>query len=377
MHYLKHGFYFDLLAAAPLDLLVWLVGSNTFVVTFFRLPRLLRLHDYVKFIAAQRNNLYANQLRVELQWLFSLMAAIFHVTAVLWWYITQQQGNRSNIERIHVLQSPSQHTFCSIPEECSIPEQYLFAMWYVSAEILMTGHGDFLPSTMKERHFAVLLMMLNLSLFAYITSAMSNFILSADEKLVEMRADMSAVEQYIGSNAFSPEVQAEMRSTFDFILGAKAGGLSDTEDGMVYGMLSHVLQVDVSQHTSRAALDNVNAFKGTSSSFLESLAVLLVEKTLPPSTFLFRENDPSKALYFVARGVVEALAVNADTLATDPKIDRVYTDDCVLGEVPFFFSIRQLFSARTRVNQLVRIYELSVRSVLLLSRSDRPQYFDD
>jgi ankyrin repeat protein len=126
-------------------------------------------------------------------------------------------------------------------------------------------------------------------------------------------------------------------------------------------MLSHVLQVDVSQHTSRALLDNVNAFKGTSSSFLESLAVLLVEKTMPPSTFLFRENDPSKALYFVARGVVEALAVNADTLATDPKIDRVYADDSVLGEVPFFFSIRQLFSARTRVNQLVRIYELSVR----------------
>ena len=169
--------------------------------------------------------------------------------------------------------------------------------------------------------------------------------------------------RYIGSNAFSVEVQHEMRSTFDFILGAKAGGLSDADDSIVYGMLSHVLQVDVSQHTSRALLDNVKAFKGTSSTFLESLAVLLVEKTLPPSTFLFRENDAAKALYFIARGIVEGLAVNVDTLSADPKIDRVYADDSVLGEVPFFFSIRQLFSARTRVNQLCRIYELSVRCV--------------
>lgn len=68
-------------------------------------------------------------------------------------------------------------------------------MWYVSAEILMTGHGDFFPSNQKERLFAITLMILNLSLFAYITSAMSNFILSADEKLVAMRADMTAVEQ--------------------------------------------------------------------------------------------------------------------------------------------------------------------------------------
>ena len=49
----------------------------------------------------------------------------------------------------------------------------MFALWWVSSEILMTGHGDFLPASFRERHFAMLLMALNLSLFAYITSAMS------------------------------------------------------------------------------------------------------------------------------------------------------------------------------------------------------------
>ena len=167
--------------------------------------------------------------------------------------------------------------------------------------------------------------------------------------------------RYIDSNAFTEEVQAELRSTFDFLLGDKAGGFSDQSDGQVYGMLSHVLQVDVSQHTSRPLLDNVSSLAGCSPSFLESLAVLLIEKTLPPSTFLFRENDQVKALYFIARGFVEALAVNVDTLASDPKIDKVYGANSVLGEVPFFFGIRQLFSARTRVNQIVRIYELPAR----------------
>ena len=101
MHYLKNSFYFDLLAAAPIDLVVYWVGAPTFVVAYFRLPRLLRLRDYARFIKAQRNNLRANQLRVELQWLFSLMAAIFHLAAVVYWYITQGLGDRSSIQRHH------------------------------------------------------------------------------------------------------------------------------------------------------------------------------------------------------------------------------------------------------------------------------------
>ena len=70
--------------------------------------------------------------------------------------------------------------------------------------------------------------------------------------------------------------------------------------------------------------------------------------------------SPLKALYFVAHGVVEVLAPDADALATDPKIDKVHEEGSVVGEVPFFFGIRQLSSTRTRANEFVRVYELSV-----------------
>ena len=127
MHYLKTAFNYDLLAAAPIDILAYFLGTpSMFVVACFRIPRLLRLRDYARFIKSERNNLYANQLRVELQWLFSMMASIFHITAVVYWSLTQQLGDHSHIERVHVLGSASIHTFCALPEECSSSEQYLF-----------------------------------------------------------------------------------------------------------------------------------------------------------------------------------------------------------------------------------------------------------
>ena len=53
--------------------------------------------------------------------------------------------------------------------------------------------------------------------------------------------------------------------------------------------------MDVSQYTSRAMLDSVRSFHGCSYNFLDDLAVAIRERTLPPSTFLFRVHDAAKA----------------------------------------------------------------------------------
>ena len=84
------------------------------------------------------------------------------------------------------------------------------------------------------------LMMMNLSIYAYILGVISNLFMSADEAIVQKRAEISALERYISSNKIDATLEKEIRSAMS---NNGQHGVSVEDERAVFKKLSHSLQV--------------------------------------------------------------------------------------------------------------------------------------
>ena len=360
-HYLSHGFVFDLLCLLPVDLLVYMTLTTTSVSSlgYFRIFRLLRCIDLSEYFSRKLAKATSTaRLTAEIQILFCVLFALLHLSACFWFALTDPLTNTS----MNTYLSNYHGTFSGFGSSSSSFlrfEEYMLAMYWVTGTLTTMGQGggDLMPQNSRERIFAIFLMLMNLSIYAYILGCISNLFMSADEAIVRKRAEISAVERYITTNRLGLELEKEIRSAMS--TDASSGqGVSLEEERAVFKKLSHSLQVQVSKHTCSSLVDNVPAFRDVSSHFKESVCTELAEENFGPGTFVFKRTEPAGELHIIASGTVELLA--ADELEGEEHIEVA---DCgvgsVIGEIPFFFNMRHTDSARTGMDSHVRVFFLT------------------
>ena len=66
-------------------------------------------------------------------------------------------------------------------------DEYLLSFWWVTSTLTAVGTSEGEARNETERWFAMCLMLLNLSLFAYVLGTISSLFMSADEQLVAAR----------------------------------------------------------------------------------------------------------------------------------------------------------------------------------------------
>ncbi|GMI31436.1 hypothetical protein TeGR_g10954, partial [Tetraparma gracilis] len=206
------------------------------------------------------------------------------------------------------------------------------------------------------RFFAIYLMIMNLSLYAYILGVISNLFMSADEAIVEKRAEISALENYLQSNNIQPELENEIRSSMNSE-GGGADGVSLEEEKKVFQRLSHSLQVQVSKYTCSTLLDSVTAFSQCGEHFRENVCTELVEEGFSAGSYLVRRKEPCSSFFIIASGHVNILSMNDATGEEEAHMEL--TKGSVVGEIPFFFNMRHTESARVSMNGSSRMFVMT------------------
>ena len=237
-------------------------------------------------------------------------------------------------------------------------EQYMFAVFWVTTCLTTMGQGggDLMPQNNGERFFAIYLMIMNLSLYAYILGVISNLFMSADEAIVEKRAEISALENYLQSNNIPPELENEIRSSMNSE-GGGADGVSLEEEKKVFQRLSHSLQVQVSKYTCSTLLDSVTAFSKCGEHFRENVCTELVEEGFSAGSYIVRRKEPCSSFFIIASGHVNILSMNDATGEEEAHMEL--TKGSVVGEIPFFFNMRHTESARVSMNGSSRMFVMT------------------
>lgn len=83
-----------------------------------------------------------------------------------------------------------------------------------------------------------MLMFLNMTVVAYISGEIAGLVMSADEKVIAMREEMVAVQNYIKSKNLPEQLQEEVKA---HIYATQKGKQLDM--GWLYSVLSYSLQV--------------------------------------------------------------------------------------------------------------------------------------
>ena len=365
-HYLKGDFFYDLLSVLPLDVVVWLVGGRFASVSWVRSLRMLRFRDVMRKLKSVSDDLHTTPIRAELTSLAVFVSVMFHWTACLWYIITVPKtsfaGGTNWVTRVE-LEGYGSGNVCAMDGKkptwiiCALSiNEYMLCLDWVVGQLTTIGAGDLQPQDTRERVFTIFLLVLNLSFFAYVLGAISNLFMSADEHLVETRREITSVEQYIASKHLPIALQDEVRDIFEFKSRQVENGVSEAEETAIFRGLSQSLQVEVAQYIGRKPIARTQTFKGCDDNFLDILSTHLREVTVPPGAVLYNTNDISKQLHIIFSGVVELVVRDSDT--GEEVVDGRHTDGDVLAPLPFFFNVRHTHSARTALNNSVRLFVL-------------------
>ena len=366
-HYLKGDFFYDLLSVLPLDIVIWYDGGVFANVTWLRLLRMIRFRDVMRKLQSINDDVKTSPIRAELTNLAVFVVVMFHVCACLWFLITAPHGafaDKPNWVTQAGLEGYGSGALCATDARkrfwivCALDiHEYLLSLHYVVSELTTIGAGALRPMNTRERMFTVFLMVLNLSFFAYVLGAISNLFMSADERLVETRREITNVEQYILSKNLPIALQDEVREIFEFKSQQSENGVNEAEETAIFRSLSQSLQVEVAQYIGRRPIAQTETFKGCGDNFLDILSTHLREVTVPPGAILFNTNDISKQLHIIFSGVVE-LVVSQQSDTGEEIVDARQSDGDVLAPLPFFFNVRHTHTARTALNNSVRLFVL-------------------
>ena len=283
---------------------------------------------------------------VELQILFVMLFCCVHFLACAWFTITNSLTENTYLNNYHNTYSG----FGSDQTDPMMYEPYLLSLYWVTGTLTTMGQGggDLMPQNLKERFFAIGLMIFNLSVYSYILGSISNLFMSADEAIVQKRNELSALERFISGNKLSSGLEIKIRMAMRN-QGNQGMGVSVEEERAVFKKLSHSLQVEVSRHTCSALVNKVFAFSGCDENFKDSVCCELSEENFSPGTFIAKVNEPCAKLYTIATGLVEII-----THDTEDDIDLVnteVTEGACIGEMSFFFNMRHSESARASVTR--------------------------
>lgn len=86
----------------------------------------------------------------------------------------------------------------------------------------------------------------------------------------------------------------------------------------------------------RSLISSLFVFRGCNDNFMDSLAVLLREQTVPPENNLYLMNEVAKELFIIAKGAVELVTEGAE----GETVAEVRQAGNVVGELGFFFGLR-------------------------------------
>merc|ERR1719502_133576 len=354
--YMKTRFYSDVIALLPVDLLTTIAGGDGLCMAWLRFPRLIHTREIIHYFKAKQATLENNRILSELQWLAFIIMGTSHFLACIWFYMSQRMEDQNSLlnsdYRGYGAFAKNVGGY-DTENEYAIP-QYVLSMYWVTTTLTTIGTGDMLAVNTLERLFVILLMIINLSIYAYMLGSISSLFMSADEQLVGLRNEISAVEKYIKDKNLPADIAKEIRQIFEYKTSNTAN-VSNEDEGEIYRSLSHTLQVEVAHNICRALVGELQVFKNCNEYFLDTLSTMLQEQNLSPGFFCFRKGEISRNLYIIAGGSVELIMQSGE----DEFIEKILGDGEVAGEIPFFFNIRQMYSGRVMQGQFVRAFILS------------------
>jgi len=291
-----------LASTLPIDILFFFIGGEIWgisLVLWFRLFRLLRLGWIFGILRQLERNTRSNTAVLRIARLVIVVTVVLQVLACSWYLLglAQEFPDDSWTVRYGVTAQGA-------------GMRYLLSLYWVVTAATTVGFGDIVPGNAEEYVFALVVMIVGASLFAYVVATGASLISSLNLSKVTFWNRVDAVESYLRSRKVNRSVSEEVRQYYEF-LWHRYGGLNQQ---VLLSDLPSSLRLDVMSELMRDLLPNVPLFRHSPPALRNELLLSLEPLVTPPGGYLVTAGDAPDGIYFIASGSVEVVSADDDTV---------------------------------------------------------------
>ncbi|GMG98810.1 hypothetical protein Nepgr_000650 [Nepenthes gracilis] len=354
LRYLKRGFWLDLLAAFPLpQVLVLRVVPNAggvkigwrFIIFFQYLYRLYRIYPL------SLRTLNATGVMTETAWLRAaydllLFYVASHVSGACWYLFTIQrqvacwesvcsgetQSCGHKFFDCSMANDPSRSawlTTSNVTTTCnpsngdyqfgiyalgvqvgatssSLAYKYTYALWIGLQAICSTGQTLMTSIYVSENIYSVVVGSLGLLLMAMLIAHMQRYLQSITARLEEWRLKEKDSEEWMNHRQLPADLKRHVHK-YDRLMWLATRGVD--EEALLNGFPAD-LQREIKRHLCLGLVQQVPLFDQLDALTLDAICERLRPAFSTKGTFLVREGDPVKEIFFVIQGYLDSYTTN-------------------------------------------------------------------
>ena len=243
-------------------------------------------------------------------------------------------------------------------------EQYLLSLYWSVTTLTTVGYGDISalederPTSILKLGFTIVVMMLGVSMYAYVIGNVAALISNLNVSLSRFREKLDRVQTYMRERDIPRSIQRQVMDYYQYMWEYNKG-TSTGDDDLVD--LPEGLQAQIALHLHRGLVESVPIFQGASPAFIERIIIRLKPEVHPPSHYVIREGEIGSEMYFVKTGQLEAFSEETG------QVLSVMKDGAFLGEIALLNEVRRTASVKT----------LTYCELFVLEREDFEQEMED
>eukprot|EP01065_Artemidia_motanka_P007460 TRINITY_DN13713_c0_g1_i1.p1 TRINITY_DN13713_c0_g1~~TRINITY_DN13713_c0_g1_i1.p1 ORF type:complete len:1144 (+),score=201.46 TRINITY_DN13713_c0_g1_i1:134-3565(+) len=284
-HYLFGWLKYDLLTSLPYDLVALLCGSVwTFrVLSCVRMTRILR----TPILFGKSNPLSQNPTWIKALYFVVYYVIGIHVISCVFMRVQRAEDESWNSEY-----------------QNSTADEYIAALYFTVTTMTTVGYGDISANTTYSRAFAIVAMVIGVSVYAYVMANVATFLRNEDHferQIAEKKRSLASVMQHYD---IPLHVQKEAFCIYPAIIERI---IANSEETM--RELPDFMQVKLYHYMKINLVRKVPLFRAANQECLSATAMACARQIQPPKTFLVEAGDVGHEMFIIVSGVVEVFVV--------------------------------------------------------------------
>eukprot|EP01029_Cantina_marsupialis_P023538 TRINITY_DN5898_c0_g1_i3.p1 TRINITY_DN5898_c0_g1~~TRINITY_DN5898_c0_g1_i3.p1 ORF type:complete len:906 (+),score=275.51 TRINITY_DN5898_c0_g1_i3:605-3322(+) len=337
--YLRTWFTFDLLAAMPVDLIMFFFNEIALFKLFkmfrlFRLIRLLRLFRLVRLrrlFSQLEDHLSLSAPFVRLIELLLQVSLIAHCLGCFWWFMSDSFDGEHWYDVVEADDKPL--------IEATLASKYLACIYWSFTTMSTVGYGDIVPVKNSEYFACIIGVLIGATTFGYIVGSMASLVGKLHETSARMTERLSFIKEYMRERRLSPDLQNRVLKHFEFFLSRT----SVFDEDKILHELNDSLRTDVVLFLNRDIITKIPFFDDQNKCFISYVVSKLMPQFCVPREFIIREGEQGTQMYFLVKGRAEAIG----GYKTDQqRTFRVLEEGSYFGELSLLMPIRRTASIR-------------------------------